>query len=222
MTNDALPSRQTGDGALVPSPVGRAPWWKRARRKAWMKLTLRDVGGSDNHQQLNRIYAIEDPWGMETERERARFASTNAIIESAFGKVGSLLEIGCGEGHQTEFLARIGSHLYGLDVSARAVERARARVPQAQFHVGSLFDQPWRDELNRFDLITACDVLYYMSDIPAALAQMRRLGRAGLVTFYEPTSPRVVPHLEGIKGLQRDWISHGGTTWLVAWWRDAG
>lgn len=222
MVDEASPPWRSHGMALASSPARPVSWWTRARRKAWMKLTLRDVSGSDNHPQLDRIYAIEDPWGMETERERTRFSATNAIIESAFEPVGSLLEIGCGEGHQTEFLARVSAQQYGLDVSARAIARARERVPQAQFHVGSLFDQPWGNQPHRFDLVTACDVLYYMSDIPAALAQMRHLGRAGLVTFYAPTCARVAPHLDVIPGVRHDWICHGGTAWLVAWWRNGG
>jgi len=202
------------------SPSKQMPWWVRARRKAWMKLTLRDVSGCDNHPQLDRIYALQDPWGMETERERARFSATNAIIESAFGPVDSLLEIGCGEGHQTEFLAQVSAQQFGLDVSARAISLACERMPRAQFHVGDLFDQPWGDQQHRFDLITACDVLYYMSDIPAALARMRHLARAGLVTFYAPASARVAPYLGVIEGVRHDWIFHGNTVWLVAWWRD--
>ena len=121
---------------------------------------------------------------------------------------------------QTEFLAQVSAQQFGLDVSARAISRARERIPRAQFHVGDLFDQPWGDQQHRFDLITACDVLYYMSDIPAALARMRHLARAGLVTFYAPASARVAPYLGVIEGVRHDWIFHGNTVWLVAWWRD--
>ena len=194
--------------------------WERARRKAWMKLTLKDVSGNDNHSQLDRIYTVADPWGMETAREQARFAATNAIIESAFGRVGSVLEIGCGEGHQTEWLARLSDEQYGVDVSAKAIERARKRLPQASFHAGSIEDQPWGDAAGRFDLVTACDVLYYMSDVPAAIARMRHLAPNGLVTFYAPTCDRVAPHLMGIPNIRHDWIAHQRTSWLVAWWRN--
>lgn len=192
---------------------------RKARRRLWMKYALRGVGGADNHARLDLAYAVEDPWNMDSALERARFEATNAVIERAFGRVGSVLELGCGEGHQTAWLARISDSQYGVDVSAQAIARARQRLPAAQFAATDIFGQPWGDEPCRFDLVTACEVLYYLSDPAATLARMRRLGRKGLVTFFAPACGRVGPHLQAIDGLQRDWIFHGGTAWLVAWWR---
>ncbi len=193
---------------------------RKARRRLWMKYALRGVGGSDNHARLDLAYAVEDPWNMESTLERARFEQTNAVIERAFGRVGSVLELGCGEGHQTEWLARISERQYGVDVSPQAIARAKLRVPGAEFAATDVFGQPWGDEPGRFDLVTACEVLYYLSDPAATLARMRTLGRNGLVTFFAPACGRVGPHLDAIPGLHKDWIYQGGTAWLVAWWRN--
>jgi hypothetical protein len=64
-------------------------------------------------------------------------------------------------------------------------------------------------------------VLYYLSDPAATIERMRHLGRNGLVTFFAPASGRIGPHLDRIPGLHKDWIYHGGTSWLVGWWKDA-
>jgi hypothetical protein len=40
------------------------------------------------------------------------------------------------------------------------------------------------------------------------------------VTFFAPACGRVGPHVEAIPGLQKTWIHHGGTAWLIGWWRD--
>ena len=45
--------------------------------------------------------------------------------------------------------------------------------------------------------------------------------RGGLVTFFAPACGRVGPHVEASPGLQKTWIHHGGTAWLIGWWRDA-
>lgn len=193
---------------------------RKARRRLWMKYALRGVGGRDNHAGLDRAYAIEDPWNMESALEGARFAATNAVIERAFGRVGSVLELGCGEGHQTQWFARLSDMQYGVDVSTHAIERARVRLPQAQFAATDVFGQPWGEQRHRFDLVTACEVLYYLSDPAATLARMRHLGRCGLVTFFAPACGRVGPHLDAVPGLHKDWIHHGSTAWLVGWWRD--
>lgn len=198
--------------------AGTARLLKKAQRRLWMKYALRGVGGSDNHSRLDLAYNVEDPWNMDSELEQARFQATNRIIEQNFGRVGSLLEIGCGEGHQTQYLARLSDRQYGIDVSAHAIARARLRLPEAHFAATDLFDMPWPEQ--RFDLITACEVLYYLSDPAATLQRMRQLGRSGLVTFFAPASGRIGPHLDAIPGLHKDWIYHGGTSWLVGWWRD--
>lgn len=200
---------------------GTARLLKKAQRRLWMKYALRGVGGSDNHSRLDLAYSMEDPWNMESALEQARFEATNRIIGQAFGRVGSLLEIGCGEGHQTRYLAQVSDQQYGIDVSAQAVERARLRLPSAQFAAADLFQQPWGEQRHRFDLVTACEVLYYLSDPAATLERMRHLGRNGLVTFFSPACGRIGPHLDRIPGLHKDWIYHGGTSWLVGWWQDA-
>ncbi len=194
---------------------------RKARRRLWMKYALRGVGGSDHFERLDLAYSVEDPWNMASDLERARFEATNAIIERVFGRVGSVLELGCGEGHQTEYLARLSDTQYGVDVSAQAVERARRRLPQAQFEATDIFGQPWGNQRHRFDLVTACEVLYYLSEPEKTIAQMRHLSRCGLVTFFAPACGRIGPHLDTVPGLHKEWIYHGGTAWLIGWWRDA-
>jgi cyclopropane fatty-acyl-phospholipid synthase-like methyltransferase len=197
-----------------------AKLFRKARRRLWMKYALRGVGGADNHSRLDLAYSVEDPWNMASALEQARFEATNRIVAAAFGRPASILELGCGEGHQTEYLAKLSDEVYGVDVSPQAVDRARRRLPAAQFATADIFSQPWGETPQRFDLVTAFEVLYYLSDPAATIAQMRKLGRNGIVTFFAPAAGRIGPHLADIPGLQKDWIFHGGTAWLVGWWRD--
>lgn len=189
-------------------------------RRTWMKHAMRGVGGADNYERLDMAYKLGDPWNMESRMEQSRFAATNALLEKSFGRVGSLLEIGCGEGHQTQCFAKLADEVYGIDVSPTAVERARKRLPQAQFAAADIHGQPWGDQRHRFDLVVACEVLYYIKDIPATIERMRHLGKACLVTFFAPALVRVGPHLEGIDGLHKDWMQYDGETWLVCWWHN--
>jgi 2-polyprenyl-3-methyl-5-hydroxy-6-metoxy-1,4-benzoquinol methylase len=193
---------------------------RKAVRRTWMKYAMRGVGGADDYGRLDLAYKLGDPWNMESGLEQARFAATNALVARTFGRVGSLLEVGCGEGHQTLRLQQLADEVYGIDVSPTAIERACERVPGAQFAATDLEHQPWGEQRGRFDLVVACEVLYYIKDIPATLARMRHLGNACLVTFFVPALGRVGPHLEAIPGLQKDWLHHAGETWLACWWRN--
>jgi uncharacterized protein YceH (UPF0502 family) len=49
-----------------------------------------------------------------------------------------VVEVGCGPGHVTAFIADCGAAATGLDLSPVMVEQARARFPQASYDVGDL------------------------------------------------------------------------------------
>jgi 2-polyprenyl-3-methyl-5-hydroxy-6-metoxy-1,4-benzoquinol methylase len=192
---------------------------RRGLRRLWMKYALRGVGGSDNHERLELAYKLGDPWNMDSTLEQFRFARTNAIIEKTFPAVGTLLELGCGEGHQSLELRRRCDVLHGIDVSATAIERARKRLPDAHFATGDIFAQPWGRDRGRFDLVVACEVLYYVSDIRRTLDEMNHLGKACLVTIYAPAIRRLGDVLESQPNVRKDWFGTAGAQWVVAYWR---
>jgi SAM-dependent methyltransferase len=49
-----------------------------------------------------------------------------------------ILELGCGIGKDTAILVEAGFRVVAVDLSPRAVERARAAAPQAEFHIRDL------------------------------------------------------------------------------------
>lgn len=198
---------------------------QRARelaRRMWMKYALRGVKQNDAHDRLDLAYKMPDPWHMSADREQFRFAETNRVIESSIRpRFGRLLEIGCGEGHQTEYLARLADDVTGIDVSKSAVERARRRVPSATFVAGDLLAQPWAREKGRFDLVTACEVLYYMSDIPGFLRVMDELGSTCLVTYFAPAGRLCEKPVMALPGAQQTRFRFEDTEWVAAWWNGA-
>lgn len=184
-----------------------------------MNYALRGVSGNDNHERLNLAYSVADPWNMASDLERFRFERTNSIIRRHMPDCQSILEIGCGEGHQTEYLREVCPKICGIDVSEKAIERARRRVPDAEFAVGDIFGLSPNHEPSSFDLVVACEVLYYISDIGRTIAEMNRLGRACLVTIFAPAIRRVGPHLEAQPDLVKDWFGTQGAEWVAGFWR---
>ena len=191
-------------------------------RRTWMKYALRTVRQNDAHDRLDLAYKIPDPWHMASEQEQARFAETNAILERELGdSFGSILEIGCGEGHQTEHLAALARSITGLDVSATAVERAKKRLPDAEFLVGDIYAQPWAEERGRFDLVTACEVIYYMSDMPRFLRTMDTLGHDCFVTYFAPAARKVEAHVMAMPAVEKTTFRYNDVEWVAAWWPGA-
>jgi 2-polyprenyl-3-methyl-5-hydroxy-6-metoxy-1,4-benzoquinol methylase len=192
-------------------------------RRRWLRVTLKRAEAADAHRRIDLAYTIRDPWGMATDREQHRFAECNRIVRenlmSPGQRVGRMLEIGCGEGHQSEHLVTLCDELVGLDVSAHAILRARQRVPRATFASGDLFHQPWSNDTDRFDIATAFEVLIMVKDIPATLERMDRLAPMAIVSWLNSdrdyVEPRVRAH--GFDGTAA--IRHDDTSWTVAWWR---
>jgi hypothetical protein len=187
-------------------------------RDLWTRLFLRGVHYADRHGQLEALYRIEDPWSMDSETEQARFRATNELIVREFGNVGKLLELGSGEGHQSLWLKQICQQLHGREISARAVPRARARCPDAFFSVGDL-KVPFADgPMPPFDLVVACEVLYYLSDLDDAIDRLCSLGGACLVTYFETQRARIDRDVRFPTTARRDEIRLDGQTWYVVWW----
>ncbi len=190
-------------------------------RDYWVRLALRRVHYTDRADKLDRLYRVEDPWHMESAKEQARFAWTNRLIATNFSPLATILEIGCGEGHHSQHLARACSQLYGVDVSARAVYRARRRCPAARFAAGDPFTLRFGGASTAFDLAVACEVLYYVKDIPRFLDRLSGLGRACLVTYYQGQAASLDPYFTALPDRHREQFCFDGVEWNAVWWHNA-
>jgi SAM-dependent methyltransferase len=191
-------------------------------RNYWMRLTLRRVHYTDRADKFDRLYMIEDPWEMAAAKERARFDWTNRLIAEHLAPSGSILEIGCGEGHQSRHLARLCDRLYGIDVSPRAVQRARRRCPEGKFAAGDPFALGFTDMPAPVDLVVACEMLYYVKDVPRFIKRISQLGRACLVTYYGGHAANLDPHFAAVTDCRRECFRFGEVEWTAAWWRNRG
>lgn len=187
-------------------------------REYWVRLVLRGVHYNDRDDKLDRLYRVADPWGMGSAKEQARFAWTSRLIATQFAPLAAILEVGCGEGHQSQHLSLLCDRLYGIDVSGRAVRRARRRCPAAEFAAGDPFTFRLAGLTTPVDLVVACEVLYYVKDVPGFLARLSQLGRACLVTYYQGQAPALDPHLAALPGCGRERFRFGDTEWQAVWW----
>lgn len=155
---------------------------------------------------------------MSSPTETHRFEETNRLILDNFGRVGSILEIGCGEGHQSLYLSQVCDRIVGLDVSARAVARARSRCPEGKFLVGDIFSKEV-DALAPFDLVVACEVLYYMADVRLALRRIRLLSHNNLVTYFDGELANLDHHILSLPGTDSELFEFKDSRWRAAWQR---
>jgi SAM-dependent methyltransferase len=101
-----------------------------------------------------------------------------------------VLDLGCGEGAFTAALAEAGTEGVGVEVAARAVERARAAHPGLDFrHVA--IDAPLPFEDASFDAVWVSEVLEHVADTARFLSEARRVLRpGGLLLVTTPSAGR--------------------------------
>lgn len=96
---------------------------------------------------------------------------------------GAYLDVGCGNGYTVRWAATASpdGRAVGLDVSPRMIALARelsSDLPNASFHVAA-FPGEHPLEPGSFDAIYSMEVFYYLPDLHAGLAEVRRLLRPG-------------------------------------------
>jgi SAM-dependent methyltransferase len=189
-------------------------------RDCWVRWGLHRVHYADRTRKLDLLYRVENPWRMDSAQEQARFAWTNGVIATRLPRPETLLEIGCGEGHQSQYLTRVCRRLYGTDISSRAVRRARQRCPDAAFATGDPFAFRFVDMPPVVDLVAACEVVYYVKDTARFIERMSTLGRACLATYYEGHAQVLDRHFVNLPGCERERFRFGDVGWIAVWWRN--
>jgi ubiquinone/menaquinone biosynthesis C-methylase UbiE len=102
---------------------------------------------------------------------------------------GRLLELGCGGGQSTNYLANTLAKFTctGTDISKTAIDSAREKymLKNLKFEVADVHSLPYSD--GEFDLVTSCDVIEHLPDIQKALEEMIRVLKSnGLIIIKAP------------------------------------
>lgn len=92
----------------------------------------------------------------------------------------SILEIGCGTGKNTEFLATLGDAVLAFDFSEKMLAKAREKVTASHVRFAwADITQPWNCADDSFDLITCNLVLEHIENLDHIFAQAARTLRSG-------------------------------------------
>jgi SAM-dependent methyltransferase len=138
---------------------------------------------------FDRIYAQhDDPWNFETsDYEREKYDTTlDSLPRPRYRKT---LEIGCSIGVLTERLGERSGHLLALDVSERALTRARARTAHLPSIEYACMQVPGELPADEFDLIVISEVAYYWQR-----ADLKRAAD-GLAARHTPGGDLILVHL---------------------------
>ncbi|MCK2219091.1 nodulation S family protein [Actinomadura sp. ATCC 31491] len=148
-------------------------------------------------------HRVPDPWRLATDGyEQHKYLSTLRHLPPRPYR--RIIEVGCAEGVFTSTLAAAypEAEIVGVDVSGRALERARERVPDAGRVRFVQADLLTHRPAQRFDLVFCSETLYYLGRgdrLRAASARLRELLEPGgvLVAVHPwPEAARLHRHLD--------------------------
>jgi SAM-dependent methyltransferase len=152
-------------------------WMQRADSLAAESLAAGDpTGWFDRLYEAGRRGEVDLPWDRGEPHpllaEWARERTPN-------GRGRRAVVVGCGLGHDAEFVATLGFDVVGFDVSRAAISTARERRPDSPVHyeVADLFDlpPPWS---RAFDLVVE---VYSVQALPVDVRPQVAGSVAGLV-----------------------------------------
>jgi SAM-dependent methyltransferase len=139
---------------------------------------------------MSEFADVEDAWAarLGNLRNVVRQHLVASQLRGHLDGVGSVLDVGCGQGTQAVGLAAHGCRVVGVDPSAGLLTRARHAALSRGCSLSTL--QGTIDDLERlvpgraFDLVCAHGLLMYLPDAAAAVGQLARyVGPGGLLSF---------------------------------------
>jgi ubiquinone/menaquinone biosynthesis C-methylase UbiE len=124
-----------------------------------------------------------EQWYATPRGRRAALAERLLLkwLLSTFRENRSILEIGCGTGHFTGWLAESGFHVVGLDRSPAMIEQARERLPHVSFLQADAFELPFPRAA--FDVVVFVTALEFVDHPSVVLREAVRVARQGVVVI---------------------------------------
>ena len=142
------------------------------------------LGGMVRDELEAMLAADERHWWYRGRRRVIRAQLDRLGLSRRSGLVA--LDAGCGSGRNLDVLADYGT-AFGVDLSQRAVEEARARG-HARVSLGRVEGLPFANQ--SFDLVTCLDVLEHVPDDRRVLRELRRVTRpGGMLVVTVPAYP---------------------------------
>jgi ubiquinone/menaquinone biosynthesis C-methylase UbiE len=111
-----------------------------------------------------------------------------------------ILDLGCGSGIYAKLLKSRGAQVYGIDISSKMIDIARANVKGADFRVGSVYNLPYKT--GYFDVVVSAFVVEHFTELDAAFKEIRRVLKKNGFFVFSIGNP-VVDASHHIKGRAR-------------------
>ena len=139
----------------------------------------------------------------DTNENRTRDLNAKALRQQSFDLAGkSVLEIGCGTGFNTLWLADRAPLVVGMDIAEGMLQKASRRLNELHVHLLQAdVTKPWPFE-QTFDLIVANLVLEHVADLTHVFDEAHRVLKSGGLFYIGELHP--YKQLQGVQAKYRD------------------
>ena len=140
--------------------------------------------------------AYEASWSQRGKETKISKGLRRDVIARLIGGGERLLDVGCGDGTFAALVKNKYQEVYGVDLSAEAIRRARGKGVKV-FQV-DLNSQPLPFELDCFDTVTCLDVIEHVFDPRVLLEEIYRVLKPGGEGFITTPNIRFLRCLQSI------------------------
>jgi 2-polyprenyl-6-hydroxyphenyl methylase / 3-demethylubiquinone-9 3-methyltransferase len=169
-----------------------------------LEANARPVNNSIYSELGDRWYdASDDPVALLRAESRHRNPWVARYVERAFGDHPlDILDVGCGAGFLSNYLAALGHRVSGLDASAESLEVARChdRSGSVDYREGDALALPYPDA--SFDVACAMDFLEHVEDPARVVAEIARVLRPSGLFFFHTFNRNPLAYLVVIKAVE--------------------
>jgi len=86
-----------------------------------------------------------------------------------------VLDVACGTGQWLKVVNDLGATAFGVDISEKAIRKAKMNIPKGEFKVGTAEQLPFENDM--FDLVTCLGALEHFLEQEEALREMIRVAK---------------------------------------------
>ncbi len=115
----------------------------------------------------------------------------------------NVLDLGCGTGLVGSAIAPLARQLIGVDLSAKMLEKARARNLYQRLECSDVLTMIRGEQASSYDLITSADVFIYIGEIDEIIGEIKRLLRPGGFFAFSIEALGALPGVEATQSDER-------------------
>lgn len=133
--------------------------------------------------------ALRNPW-------------IQTITEEKLGKKCRILDIGCGAGFLTNYLAKQGHEVHGVDLSEQSLNVAKKKdtTKSVNYQRSCAYELPFTSE--EFDVACAMDLLEHVEEPARVIKEASRVLKSGGLFFFHTFNRNWLSYLMVIKGVE--------------------